>query len=449
MREVLVKVEEFKDSPVGRIPKDWEVFKLSEVVPRAEYGISVSLDDEVGIPVLRMNNLKNGEVDITDLKKSSSSKAANLLLQPFDVLFNRTNSIEHVGRTAIWRGQIEQASFASYLVRLVPEQSKLIPEYLNIWLNLPSTQILIRGYATPGVHQVNINPTNLRKVLIALPQEVSEQRHIAEILETVDDAIAHTSSLITKLKQIKAGLLHDLLTCGLDEDGHLRDPEAHPEEFKDSALGRIPRDWDVMPIQKAASQVPGSTVIGPFGSNLLADDYRSTGVPVVFVRDIKVNGFQWNSYIYVEYRKARQLLAHSVLPGDLLATKMGLPPCIASVYPEWMAPGIITADIIRLRPDTPIATSEWLSMFINSDAVIRQVRGITGGVTRDKVTLQDFRKLLVALPNRKEQKLIMNILDTHDTRIRKEEAYLNKLKLQKQGLMHDLLTGKVRVNNIK
>ncbi|MEG4026565.1 hypothetical protein [Microcoleus sp. S13C4] len=53
MRETLVKTEEFKDSPLGRIPKDWEVFKLSEVVPRVEYGISVSLDDEVGIPVLR------------------------------------------------------------------------------------------------------------------------------------------------------------------------------------------------------------------------------------------------------------------------------------------------------------------------------------------------------------------------------------------------------------
>jgi type I restriction enzyme S subunit len=58
-------------------------------------------------------------------------------------------------------------------------------------------------------------------------------------------AITHTSSLITKLKQIKARLLHDLLTRGLDENGQLRDAEPHPEEFKDSALGRIPREWEV------------------------------------------------------------------------------------------------------------------------------------------------------------------------------------------------------------
>jgi type I restriction enzyme S subunit len=212
LRDAIAHPEQFKDSPLGRIPKDWEVFKLSEIVPYAEYGISVSLDDEDGIPVLRMNNLKDGEVDLTDLKKSASSKAANLLLQPLDVLFNRTNSIEHVGRTAIWRGQIEQASFASYLVRLLPEQSKLIPEYLNVWLNLPTTQLLIRRYATPGVHQVNINPTNLRKVLIALPQKTSEQETIVERIAAHDTRIRAEEAYRDKLKLQKQGLMHDLLT---------------------------------------------------------------------------------------------------------------------------------------------------------------------------------------------------------------------------------------------
>ncbi|MDH6100192.1 restriction endonuclease subunit S [Anabaenopsis sp. FSS-46] len=204
--------EQFKDSPLGSIPKDWEVFELSEVVPRAEYGISVSLEDEVGIPVLRMNNLKNGEIDLTDLKKSGSRQAANLLLQGSDVLFNRTNSIEHVGRTAIWRGQISPASFASYLVRLVPDTSRLIHEYLNIWLNLPATQLLIRRYATPGVHQVNINPTNLRKVLIALPKEVSEQKQIVEKITVNDTRIRREEAYLEKLKLQKKGLMHDLLT---------------------------------------------------------------------------------------------------------------------------------------------------------------------------------------------------------------------------------------------
>jgi type I restriction enzyme, S subunit len=204
--------QQFKESAIGLIPKEWDIFKLLEVLPRAEYGISVSLDDEVGTPVLRMNNLKDGEVELTDLKKSASIEAANLLLKPFDVLFNRTNSIEHVGRTGIWRGQIEQASFASYLVRLIPEQSKLIPEYLNIWLNLQRTQLVIRRYATPGVHQVNINPTNLRKVLIILPQKISEQEAIVKIVDSHDTRIRKEEAYLSKLKLQKQGLMQDLLT---------------------------------------------------------------------------------------------------------------------------------------------------------------------------------------------------------------------------------------------
>jgi type I restriction enzyme S subunit len=212
LRDAIAHPEQFKDSSLGQIPKDWGVFQLSEIVPCAEYGISVSLEDQDGIPVLRMNNLKEGEVDLTDLKKSASPKAANLLLQTSDVLFNRTNSIEHVGRTAIWRGQIEQVSFASYLVRLIPDQSKLIPEYLNIWLNLETTQLLIRCYATPGVHQVNINPTNLRKALIALPQSTFEQEAIVEKIKFHNNRIRQEEIYLKKLKLQKQGLMHDLLT---------------------------------------------------------------------------------------------------------------------------------------------------------------------------------------------------------------------------------------------
>ena len=73
-----------------------------------------------------------------------------------------------------------------------------------------------------------------------------EQTRIAAMLDTVDEAIAKTEAVIAKLKQVRAGLLHDLLTRGLDENGQLRDPVAHPEQFQDSPLGRIPKEWKVL-----------------------------------------------------------------------------------------------------------------------------------------------------------------------------------------------------------
>ena len=212
LRDPKAHPEQFKDSSLGRIPKEWHTTKLAKLVIRAEYGISVSLEDDSGIPVLRMNNLVAGEVDLSELKYSKSREASNLLLSPRDVLFNRTNSMDHVGRTAIWRGQLERISFASYLVRLVPDYSKLIPEYLNQWLNSQSTQIVIRKYATPAVHQVNINPTNLQKVEIALPQSVGEQRAIVDSVEAHDARIRTEEQYRDKLKLQKKGLVHDLLT---------------------------------------------------------------------------------------------------------------------------------------------------------------------------------------------------------------------------------------------
>jgi type I restriction enzyme S subunit len=211
LRDPEAHPEQFRDSPLGRIPREWEVLPLIRVVPRADYGVSVPLDYGRGTPVLRMNNLENGEVDLSDLKTSDSKEAATLLLEPLDVLFNRTNSMEHVGRTGIWRGQLERASFASYLVRLVPDPEWLNSEYLNLWLNSRRTQLMIRRYATPGVSQVNINPTNLRKTLIALP-DTSAQGAIVRVVATHDARIGAEEAALEKLRQVKRGLMDDLLT---------------------------------------------------------------------------------------------------------------------------------------------------------------------------------------------------------------------------------------------
>src|SRR6185312_13475995 len=103
---------EFQNSPVGRIPVDWVPNPLAHFVPTAEYGISDSLGDS-GIPVLRMNNFKDGEAELGDVKYTGATVPDKLWLRPGDVLFNRTNSWQHVGRTGIWRGQLERATFAS------------------------------------------------------------------------------------------------------------------------------------------------------------------------------------------------------------------------------------------------------------------------------------------------------------------------------------------------
>jgi type I restriction enzyme, S subunit len=205
------KTHEFLDSPLGRIPADWECRLLAYFVPSAEYGISSSLG-ESGIPVLRMNNFSDGEADISNLKFTEFAVPERLLLRDGDVLFNRTNSWEHVGRTGIWRCQIPQTTFASYLVRLNPDPKKLLGELLNTWLNWEPTQIAMRRLATPAVQQVNINPTNLRSIYAAFPCSLTEQFEIVSRLTIMRHNLNSCREQLNKLRAIKTGLMQDLLT---------------------------------------------------------------------------------------------------------------------------------------------------------------------------------------------------------------------------------------------
>jgi type I restriction enzyme S subunit len=203
---------EFRETAVGRRPTNWHVAPLGQFLARSDYGISSSLSDSGFIPILRMNNFARGEAKLDDLKYSDAHGAKRLLLKPGDVLFNRTNSLEHVGRTGIWRGQLDVASFASYLVRLVPSTA-LRSEYLNHVLNQRQVQIDLRRWATPGVHQVNVNPTNLRRVVVAVPDTLGEQDQICEALAALDAQIDQEVRVVTKLVAQKHGLAADLL-CG-------------------------------------------------------------------------------------------------------------------------------------------------------------------------------------------------------------------------------------------
>jgi type I restriction enzyme S subunit len=210
VRDGAAPADDFRPTTLGRRPEKWRVAPLGNFLDRSDYGISSSLSDAGHTPVLRMNNFADGEAKLGELKYSNSVEALRLTLQPGDVLFNRTNSIEHVGRTGIWRGQLAVASFASYLVRLVPN-SCLQNEYLNHLLNLRRTQIDLRQWATTGVHQVNVNPTNLRKVIVAVPDSLAEQDRICSALASYDKRIRDESQVLSKLRREKAGLLADLL----------------------------------------------------------------------------------------------------------------------------------------------------------------------------------------------------------------------------------------------
>lgn len=208
--------ERQKKTAIGPVPKSWHVVPVSSVVGSFQYGLSVSMEQQGKLPILRMGNIQNGEVVLTDLKYVSLAEKVvyPYLLKRGDVLFNRTNSQEWVGKVGIYRHDTP-AIFASYLIRLLPDGAKLDNYYLGHLLASYSAQCRVKRYATPGVQQVNINATNLGKVLIPLPigeEGLREQRGIAGLLEAADAVVRSYEPVLAAQQSLKASVMHDLLT---------------------------------------------------------------------------------------------------------------------------------------------------------------------------------------------------------------------------------------------
>ncbi|HBJ87513.1 MAG TPA: restriction endonuclease subunit S, partial [Verrucomicrobiales bacterium] len=149
--------------------------ELSEVCDNFQYGSSLKSSDNGEVVCLRMGNIQNGEMDWSDLKFAPPDEdLEKYLLSPNDVLFNRTNSPIHVGKTGIYRGG-RRAVFAGYLIRLHYRKDKLMGQYLNCCLNTKEAKEFCLRVKTDGINQSNINAKILGTFQIPLPPLATQQ----------------------------------------------------------------------------------------------------------------------------------------------------------------------------------------------------------------------------------------------------------------------------------
>lgn len=172
--------EDVKD---GELPKGWKWVKLGDVCSNVEYGSATKSKTTGKIPVLRMGNIQNGVFDWNDLVYTDDEDEINkYLLKKNDVLFNRTNSAEWVGKTAIYKGE-RPAIFAGYLIRINRIESLIDAQYLTYFLNTQYAKSYGNSVRSFGVNQSNINGTKLKTYPIPLAP-LEEQQRIVDELES-------------------------------------------------------------------------------------------------------------------------------------------------------------------------------------------------------------------------------------------------------------------------
>lgn len=316
------------------------------------------------------------------------------------------------------------------------------------------TRYLLRlaDYAKPRAEAVSVGSTvkgikvadylNIR-VPLAPP---SHQSKIAEILDTLDSAIRGTEAVVAKLKAMKQGLLHDLLTCGIDANGDLRpsQPEA-PHLYKQTPLGWLPKEWDTSKLPSLAQSNRPVIKTGPFGSSLKGEHWRDAGRPVITIGSFGESSFIENELLFIDERKAKSMIEYEVHPGDLVFSRVadvGRSLVVEKNEAGW----IMSSNLMRISVERKKLLPSLLHVQLRHSVSLRKrMSQLVNSAGRDVANSAVLLSLDIAVPPEHEQIEIEKAIICNDEKSELEEQQLDKLRLQKSGLMEDLLTGRKAV----
>ena len=197
---------------IGQYHGNWALTPLGDLLENAQYGLSENPLESGHYPILRMMNLAHGKVTEDDLKyvDLSVNEFLHYRLKQGDVLFNRTNSHELVGRSAVYDLRGDHV-FASYLIRLNTRPTQLLPGYLSAYLNAPIGRRQVMSFATRGVSQTNVNASNLKRILIPLPP-IDYQRRVVDLLAALHAAQAATVVRCAATSSISKKIINGMLS---------------------------------------------------------------------------------------------------------------------------------------------------------------------------------------------------------------------------------------------
>lgn len=314
--------------------------------------------------------------------------------------------------------------------------------FLAGFLGTKGPQKYIHDHTT-GMAESQVNFAN--RVLLDAPLRlppVSQQHLIAQILDTLDTAIRESITLVDKLKSIKQGLLHDLLTRGIGANGQLRPPQSEaPQLYRESTLGWIPRKWEVVPLSCCAAITSGVTL------GRILNSPAAIELPYLRVANVQ-DGYLALGEIKTVSILPSELNRFALKVGDVLMNEGGDFDKLGrgAVWEGQIEPCLHQNHVFRVRCDDSKLLPAFLAAYSSS------VRGKAYFVQASKQTTNlasinstQLKAFGISCPSVAEQLLITQRLSTFDKKMAVEQEALEKLRQQKIGLMGDLLTGRVRV----
>lgn len=343
-----------------------------------------------------------------------------------DLLFAKITPCMENGKGARARGLTNGHGLGStefHVLRArIPEAAGFIAQ----WLSFSRLRLAAEAQMTGSAGQRRVPSDFFAK--FAIPDfSLNEQVKIAKILDTLDYQIRETEAVISKYRLQRSGIVdrHVTRAIALAAEG--------AEGWFSTTLGSIVRERG------------GLIQTGPFGSQLHSYDYVVDGVPVVMPQDINGGRISLDAIAQVTESTARGLARHRMVPGDVVFARRGdLRRCAEITIREkgWLC----GTGCLLVRPPEAVLRADWLTLVYRHEWGQRHVRANAVGSTMANLNGSILAGLQIPLPPIEDQEAATDALSVQDTRISLERQYLMKLRALKNGLMSDLLSGRVRVS---
>ena len=432
---------------LGDVPEHWETCLLKRAFRSVDYGISDSLESPGEVAILRMGNISNGKI-VTDDLKYIDFVEPSLFLQRGDLLYNRTNSLDLIGKVGMFiGGDDSNVSFASYLVRL-RTNDECLPEYFAYLLNTDGILGLARVNAFVSIGQCNLNPTRYGQIRISTPP-LAEQRAIAAFLDRetgrVDRLVAKKRELIERLKEKRTALISRTVTRGLPPAaaraaGLPDNPPLKPSGI--DWIGDIPKHWEVKKVKFVAKMESGHTPSRSEPSNWVDDECVIPWVSLNDTKHLKENDYISDTAVKISEEGMNNSSAHLLPAGVVVFTR----DATIGLTAITTCPAAVSQHIIAWVPGPKITPKYLLLSF---KAMQQYLESFTFGSTLKTIGMTDVRKLVTPIPPLPEQAAIAMYLDAEtaklDALVGKVEDAVERLQEYRTALITAAVTGKIDV----
>lgn len=429
----------FKKTEIGIIPEDWEVVKLEELNIKNKKTINpAKYPDELfeyySIPAYQENKKPI-------IEKGCNIRSQKILLKNGTVLFGKLNPrVEKVWLVSS-KNNLRKIGSTEWLP-IYPNIKKVNPQFLYYieWSKyvIQVAKTLVSG-STPSRQRVD--PQSFYEIKIPLPP-LTEQKKIAHVLSTIQEAKEKTEAVIKAAKELKKSLMKYLFTYG-----PVPFNEAENVKIKETEIGLIPEDWEVVKLGDITKEKDGIKR-GPWGGSIKKEIFVPHGYKVYEQKNVISNDFAIGNY-FIDENKFYELIDFEVKSGDILLTAAGTIGKIA-IVPSNIQRGIINQALIRIRLKDNLIYRVYFKYLFDYLVGEKVLESMSHGATmKNLASVRVLKNLLIPLPPLPIQQKIASILSAVDEKIEKEENKKKALEELFKSMLHNLMTGKIRVKDLE